>query len=717
MNITTFISRFVYRIRYQIIFGVLLAVGLTFYLTQYLTKEYKVSSTLFTGITTRTTLDDMSSNRTDWNAANNAHDNIINLVKSKATLERVSIALLAQHLIYGDELNDNKYITAHNYRALLDIVPPEVLALVDKKSEKQTLQRLMDYRAEDKKNFIYGLLNWTHKHYSYIALSKINISRKGASDMIEISYQSNDPGIAANTLILLNKELVLRYEDLLLSASNDVVKHFEEQLAIAAAKLKQAEDEMVAFNIENKIINYEEQTKHLAALNNNFESRYEQILLDYSSSREVLKELEKQMDTRVKLVHENEVFLEALSDISTLNGKIVELEVFGSNKNETDSLTWYKKQLHEGEQQLEAITNNLDALRYSKEGVSISDMVSQWLHELVKHEKSRSELEVMKARKEDILEQYKTFTPVGPNLKRYDRSLRVAEEKYLSILHHLGLAKLKQKNILLESGKLQIVTPPEFPLLSIPTKRMLFLIAAFLGSIIFIVTLNLLVELVDKTIRDGFRAERFTNCTVIGAFSAARIFKYRRYDEVVKRTAIGYLANTLKKYIRKDQPLYINLLSIQAGEGKSFIAKMIHEYFSEREYDVAYISHHKEINEENKHFFHITNIDELMGNTSKQYDIVLIEYLSLEESNLPDNLLNSNAVNLLILDAQRIWLAKDKAILNNIRERISNNRLFVYLNRTSREVVEEYTGLLPPITPNRKLIYRFLNFGITAKRL
>ena len=67
-------------------------------------------------------------------SVNNTFDNLVNLTKSKGTLETVSMKLLALNLINGDPNIDNKYITAKNYQNLVSFVPKEVLNLIDKDS-------------------------------------------------------------------------------------------------------------------------------------------------------------------------------------------------------------------------------------------------------------------------------------------------------------------------------------------------------------------------------------------------------------------------------------------------------------------------------------------------------------------------------------------------------------------------------------------------------
>lgn len=713
MEVFSFLSGFFYRIRYPLFFGTLLATLLAVYFTRFLPKQYVVTTTVFTGITSKASLDDLSSGA-DWNSANNAHDNIINLVKSKTTLQNISMALLAQALIYGDPDKDNHYITAEHYRRLIKIVPQDVLALVDKNSVEETVENFAKYRTEDRNNFIYAVFSWNHEHYSYLALSKIVVRRRETSDMIEIAYQCNDPGIAVNTVALLNEELKNRYEDLLLSTSNDVVKYFEEQLAIADRRLKETEDSLVRFNTRHKIINYEEQTKHLAALNNIYQSRYEEILLANRSSKALLAELESQMDTRVKLIKENETFLNALTEISSLNGKIAEIEIFGGT-DQNAVLEQYKERLVQAEDKIKDITAQMDAYKHSKEGVAISDMVSQWLGALVKNEQSTAELKVMEERGRRIEELYEYYSPVGPNLDRMDRTVRVAEESYLTLLHHLGLAKLKQKNILLNSGTLQVVTQPEFPLLSVPRKRELYVMAAFVGAILFIVGLYLLMEMLDRTIRDKRRAEKLTSGKVVGILPDRRQSHYRGYSEDVLHIALYYLGNMLNHRLEEGKAMIVNVLSIDPGEGKTFVAERLQEYWQELGFSVRYLSCGEDFNPDPRQFLQASAICAFLPSGEPVPDIVIAEYRAVKEAPVPKGLLAEADVNLLVVNTQRAWRTCDQPLFDDLRRLSREGTLLICLNKASREAVEEVVGQLPPYTRLRNFIYRLFNFGITAK--
>lgn len=176
-----------------------------------------------------------------------------------------------------------------------------------------------------------------------------------------------------------------------------MIEYFRKQVEKKRKELKEQEDALTKYNVENNIINYSEQTKATAHAFSNYEDRYEATLREFQSSQKLLESLSKQMETRTKLFHTNQDFLKALNEVSVINGKITEIEMFTTgNKAESDvELLNYKRQLKEAERKISQISDNIDEYQYSKEGVAIPEMVSEWLKALINNTKSKAELKVL----------------------------------------------------------------------------------------------------------------------------------------------------------------------------------------------------------------------------------------------------------------------------------------------------------------------------------
>ncbi|MFA5651679.1 MAG: exopolysaccharide biosynthesis protein, partial [Proteiniphilum sp.] len=170
MEFLQYILRFLYRIRWWLVIGPILVVLLVLLGTRNLERFYPVDMTIYTGIVSGYTMEIGDVGIQSSAVVNNTIDNIINIILSKETLGKVSLHLYARHMIHGNPDEDNEYIMAVNYRHLQRITPPEVKKLIDPSSEEKTVENLRQYEQTSPNNFVYGLFNWNHPHYSSRAL-------------------------------------------------------------------------------------------------------------------------------------------------------------------------------------------------------------------------------------------------------------------------------------------------------------------------------------------------------------------------------------------------------------------------------------------------------------------------------------------------------------------------------------------------------------------
>ena len=85
------------------------------------------------------------------------------------------------------------------------------------------------------------------------------------------------------------------------------------------------------------------------------------------------------------------------------------------------------------------------------------------------------------------------------------------------------------------------------------------------------------------------------------------------------------------------------------------------------------------------------------------------------DASIPIKTLQEADINLLIANAQRLWRNSDTSMIVPIREYLKGNAFFLYLNNAEREVVESFTGELPPKLPIHSFISRLAQFGLTSQ--
>lgn len=718
MDIIQFLSLFFYRIRYRLLWGSLIVTGLVIYFTQFLPFSYTVNSSIYAGVTNATSISNEGFNLF---SVNSTFDNLINIAKSKGTLEKVSVRLLATCLVYGDEYKDNQYILAKHYRQLLQKTPKEVLALVDRKSIDKTTENLIKYRKPFSRNFVYVMFSHPeNRFFSYKALNKINVRRLGTSDIIDIDYTCSDPGITQNTVKILEDELTKAYEELRFSATNNVIAYFEEQVKKAKDNLTHEEDDLMRYNVQEEVINYGEQTKALAITKYEVDDRYELARRQYESARNLLEMLEEKMDIRARIIRTNTNLLQELNKVSTLNEKIMEQEIFTDDKlyNQNSELQKNKQSLKNAENKISQLSDNLNELGFSKEGVGIQNMVDEWLQAVVNEARAKAELKVLKDRMEDIRSGYRSLSPVGTQVNRKERAVGIAESTYREQLRGLSEARLRLKNIEMSTSNLQIVSPPEFPLTDNGRKRTLYVIFAFIGSIIFITGFSLLVELIDRTLRDAQRSKRLTGLLVIAAFNGTNNLKYRGFLKACNRRAAAYACQQLNTCLQPDRPTIINLLSMEDKEGKSFLARYFAQYWQTEGLHVRIVNHSIDYEEESKNYVQAQHLSDFwrLNDAEQIPDIILVEYPALCHNSVPEKVLAEADLNLLVANAARLWSEKDDARLRSIKDILKEKPFYLYLNNASREVVESFTGELPPHNQAHSFFSRLAQLGLTSKK-
>lgn len=720
MEFLQYIFRFLYRVRWWLVIAPLLVALVVILGTRDLERSYPVDMTIYTGIVSGYAMETGDIGVQSSTVVNNTIDNIINIILSKETLSKVSLHLYARHMIYGSPDEDNQYIMAVNYRHLQRITPDEVKKLIDPTSEEKTVANLKGYEKASPRNFVYGLFNWNHPHYSSGALSKIRVTRLGNSDMLRVFYSANDPGVAYQTLLLLNQLYVEEYQTLQFSSTSNAIRYFEEELARVGNELREGEDSLTNYNVRNKIINYDEQTKQVAALSTEYDLRYQTILLNHNSANAAIHHLESQLDENLQHLKGNAEFLARLGQVSDLNTRVAELGAFYTDTLSSavgqQQLDGYKQQLKEAEKDLVDFSQSFANRRYTREGYPTSNFVTQWLEELLRLEKSRAEIEVLERHKLELNERYSHFSPIGSTIKRQERSIDFIERNYLSILASLNAARLRLKSLEMNSASLKLINPPVFPLNAEPSKRRNIVMVAYVGSLAFLLGFFLLGDLLDRTLRDRIRTERITGVKVLGALPGKGKLRERKYSKVFRETAARQIANGLHDYFKPGDPFpIVNILGIEAGTGKTFLADLLNDYWDDQQIAVQVIRHERDFNPASQEFLFAESIRDLSQiHATAGNGIVLVEHASMGRYSIPKTLLQEASVNIVILRADWGWKESDKQLFTRLQELSGTTPVLICLNRSRKEVVEGFTGMLPPYSAWRSFLFRFTQFGFTA---
>lgn len=719
MDFIISIIRTLFRHRWVILSVTALLTLFAIFYTRHMRGGYDVKATLYTGVVSGYNLE--SEKRTDWSIIQNSMDNLISIIQAESTLKQVSLRLYARVLIKGDPNKDTDGITASSYRSTYDHVRnsphgKQILALIDKTSEDKTVANLEKYMKPQKDNYIYGLFYYNHPFYSYNALKNIKVQRRLTSDLLDISYSSGDPGIAYNSVSILMEEFVNEYRRIRYGETDKVIEYFKSELERIGQQLRNEEDDLTKYNVEKRIINYYDETKEVAAVNKEFELREQDVLFAYNSTRSMLQELERHMDSNAKQVIQNMQFIEKVREASTLTGKISEAEAIPiAQQNTAQSLDASKRRLEKLKKELNDLSDSYISHKYTKEGTSRTNIIEQWLEQTLAFEKAKAELSVVQDARRELNERYVFFAPVGTTIKQKERSINFTERNYLTVLQSYNDALLRKKNLEMTSATLKVLNDATYPIAANSTNRKQIVIASCVGSFLLLVLLFMFIEFVDRTLRDAPRTRKVTGFKVIGAVPYRSSSPQSR---LCFQAAIQELSNSLLRYLtkRKSPGLFIvNLFSTLEDSGQEELGKQLDEFWKSRNLRTRLLVYGVDFQTEDSRYLLAKSVTDFY--TPQGEDILIVVYPPLIQSNIPTELLLDSNVNLLVSPADRGWKTVDQQLASQFLCQVDKSDVpfRMCLTRTLPNAVEDFTGILPPYTLLRRLGYRFSQLSLTEK--
>lgn len=718
MDLFRYIVRFLYKIRWYLIILPLIALVVAWFMTRNMERVYNTNTTIYTGMITAYNIEGGSGT-----AGGNSQTNLKNLmllITTDVTIHEVSLRLFARCMMYGNVNKDNNYISAEHFRQLNNSVPADVKALINHNSENATYANLKAYEKPTQDNYLFGLTNY-HNYFGINNITnRLKVLQLNQSDIIDIGYSANDAGIAYNTLDILNEVFARQYAQLRYGETNNVIKFFEREVARLYRILTNAEDDLIRYNVEKRIINYGEQTKVLASMDGAQQVSDNTLLKDQATTRALMDYLERQLGDRAKIIKANKEFTNQVTDISRIQSRISNLRLMssegsGSGVESQLELAKAEKMLQNATENVRSLIKDIEAGTYSTEtGVNANEMISKWLDQVLLLEKTKAELGTQDIMRANIDRQMLYYAPIGATLGRKDRHISFIEGNYMEMLKALNAARLRQKNLQMTTATLRVLNPPLFPMNAQPTNRMMILLGAFMLTFLLTALYFFIIELLDRTLRDRMRSERITKIPVMGCFPKESTLRYRRFNKTIADMALRQLSKALLPHFKEGQQNVLNLLSTDAANGKSYLAQELENYWISIGLQVRRLTYDEDFLAEDSRFIMANDIKDICPDILPN-EIAIIEYPNLDDNSIPSGLLNMGTINLLVTRANRTWKDVDQKALKELQSQLTDqNTLYMYLTEAQRYAVEEFVGQLPPYTRFNNFVYRMSQMGLTA---
>ncbi len=718
MDIFRYLVRFLFKIRWYLVILPMIALVVAWFLTRNMERIYDANTTIYTGMITGYNIEGGTGV-----AGGNAQTNITNLmliIQTDNTIHEVALRLFARCMMYGNTNKDNNYITAEHFRQLNASVPAEVKALINPNNELDSYRNLKAYERPSQDNYLFGLLNY-HPYFGINSItSRLKVMQFEKSDIIDISYSANDPGICYNTLDILNQVFADQYQQLRYGETSNVIKFFEKEVKRLYRNLTNAENDLIRYNVKHRIINYGEQTKQLAALEAQQQVKNNDLRMNIATTEALIAYLKRQLGDRSKIIESNKEYSTLVRDITRLQSRIANLKLMssenGGNNNEAQlELAKAERQLNATTKQMKDLALALEKANYNTDtGVKAASLIDRWLEQVVLLEKTKAELGAQDIMQQSIDQQFIFFSPIGATLDRKDRHIGFIEANYMEMLRALNAARLRQRNLQMSTAVLRVLNPPMFPMYAQPTNRMMVLLGSFMLTFLLTALYFMIIEMLDRTLRDRMRSERITSIPVLGCYPKESTLRYRRFNKTISDMALHHLSKSLLPHFKEGQQNVLNLLSTDAANGKSYIAQELENYWLSLGLQVRRLTYDEDFLAEDSRYLLANDIKDLCPDIMPN-EIAIVEYPNLDENSIPSGLLNMGTMNLMVTRANRTWKDVDQKALNELQTRLENkDSLFMYLTEANRYAVEEFVGQLPPYTTFNNFVYRISQLGLTA---
>lgn len=703
MNLVSFIkllySKLLYIILIPLVFGFL-----TYLITKDLPERYTSTATLFTGITSNTGLE-MLGTRIDNVQTLNEYNNVLSIIKSRSLAEETGLRLLAQHLMQDGP--SGLIINEEAYNELMEETPADVKRLVIKGDMEKSYHNLKHNVTHDKNGYLYKLLNEDHPHYSVEGISKLSAERIGASDLIKLSYDSDDPAIAYNTIkfateIFNNKYIVLKKNQ-----SSNAIAYFQRKLRELAAQLQTAEQKLLEYNIANNIINYDEQTEQITTQQEKIELRLQDVKMEFEAAGAVIQKLEDEIEARYKINLQNRQIFDIRKQLVKANNEIAQLQVYedAENPNKMQDLILQRAQLER------RLKNNVDSIYLidSKTyGLDFQRMMSEWLTAITNYESNAAYYKSMLERHREFMSQYKELAPVGATIKRYEREINVIENEYLNVLNNLNVALQKEQNMEMVTD-MKMMDEATLPLIPNPSRYPLYILIVMLFSLIFYIAALLIIEILDMRIKTTSNLQNLTELDVLGAYCPETENYPPAAEHINKRTAVFIFEKIRELASSSSQPMVIQILSIWDQAGKVDVANMIYKELKERSWNVkifnfaAVASADKEsgVMEDPSDPYSLTyryrnsdSYDQLFSYLRTKPEVIISILPSISHGIDNSVIIKTSDLSIVAFDSLLTWHEAESLHINKLKQLIGEN-IYPVLTNGRVEYLEDMYGEVP----------------------
>jgi hypothetical protein len=728
MSLVDFL-RIVYRNLFLLLFSATLLAGLIGFSSSKEKSTYSSSTLINTGVVSGYNIESSGNTKVDRDFTNNELENLISLATAKNTQMDLVIRLLAR--ITDPVWVDTSGVMKETIAELKIEVTPQIWETIAAGKTLEDRERLV--RAEYAKGGNSPVYELFHSKNDLLGLqtleATIKVVRERTSDMIRFSYTTTDPGLCKETLVELTRIFIRKHKAIKEGQTTDVIDYFGDATKNAADQLRNMEDMLLGFQVDNKIINYYEQTRFIANKKEDLEDTYMKELMDLVSADSAIVALESRMVNYIMVPELHEALATKREQLRGAMAQLANASLFTEEQGSEKAIAGYEAEVRRLKQELKEVTKTSFAAMNTHEGIPVDAIMNPWLEAIIRAEESKARINIIKARRDDFEVIYGKFAPWGSTLKRIERGIDVAEREYLENLHSLNQARLHEYSMMM-STNLRIVDAPTYPAHAEKSKAVMMTIVGFLAGLIIPLALLIALELLDRGLNSPEKAMHVTELDL--ATALPQVPRKKRQRKLVDFEKLNeMMTDLLVRHLQLASVLHPNLKLVGVSSsnvlaGKTYVLNMlakklvynglrpllmvpmgsesIHESVEVVFYDPNIQTFQKES---------VADILNKLQPDWQSYDFVLMELPAWKKASFPVPRLGELHYHLWVIQAGQVWSDSDRKAVETLAHACGLAPSLV-VNRLRPDTLEDLIGDIPRSRSSfRKFVKRIAKLQFT----
>ncbi|MHA4741165.1 exopolysaccharide transport family protein [Dyadobacter sp. MSC1_007] len=427
-------------------------------------------------------------------------ESLIQVMRLKRTLDQVSYRLIL------NDLKGNKDSTWREpVKELEEMSKAEkarATAIISQKYQKR--EELLLWKPQEKK------LNDIIVDMGYGANSlreKLIIYRTGVGDYIDITYEADNPELAAYVINTLCQEFISDNSSRVVGNNKKTIEFLENFMLQKLAALNERMNTLKNFKIQNRVLNLNEQAKSIYGQMADFETRRELAQKDIIAYTAAIKNIDNRFNPTERKYFEsaltgiNQKIIATKGDLKALNERYVLSNFDNRLKYSLDSL---RNQLSE------EINEATDKYAYNPMVVK-QDLVTQKLGMEISLELAKNSVESIQGELDRLNRKFDGLVPNEAKIQEYETSIDIASKEYIEALQRYNEASL-EFSFPVYLRLIERAMPGEVQ----ASKKMVLVILSGVISFVFCLLVFFVLFYLDKSIRYPLQLANETGKPVLG---------------------------------------------------------------------------------------------------------------------------------------------------------------------------------------------------------